>query len=350
MSRTSSLINEELIASHVHLEAAVVLAGLAGAAWFIYKVFLRTLSPERHRNLTNSFRNLIKHLGIGGVLYLSYHLLIWVGPDEWPGLLVAPYLGLLAILSACVIFIKTMRILAFEYLFYGSMKVGVPLLLVNMLSLILSLIALGWVLTSIFSVQVTHVLATSAVFSIVLGLALQDTLGNLFAGIALQLDKPYEIGEWVEIRNGTDKVVGQIEEISWRATTLFSITDELITIPNRTMAQAQVSNFAGATKPFLRSQLFRLPYDTSIEQAKAVLLKSAAETAGILTDPKPLVFISETTESWISMKLIYALVDYGGQFRIADSLLTVALKNLEIAHIRTAAPRLAIEHSKPTGV
>ena len=76
---------------------------------------------------------------------------------------------------------------------------------------------------------------------------MQDTLGNLFAGVALQFDKPYEIGDWIEIHNSGQKWVGQIYEITWRATLLIGFVEEFITVPNRVMGQSEISNFRRST-------------------------------------------------------------------------------------------------------
>ena len=119
-----------------------------------------------------------------------------------------------------------------------------------------------WIGAEIFNIRLTPILATSAIFSLVLGLALQDTLGNLFAGVALQFDKPYEIGDWIEIQSSGQKWIGQVYEISWRATVLIASTEESITVPNRIVAQAQIANYSTKYRPITRSQLFRLPFGT----------------------------------------------------------------------------------------
>src|SRR5690606_32742898 len=144
--------------------------------------------------------------------------------------------------------------------FMGSVKAGVPILVVNIFSLMLSVLLTFWVVSRLFGVQLGPLLATSAAFSIILGLALQDTSGNLFAGISLQLDKNYEIGDWIEITTGLLKVVGQVKEITWRSTLLTGLSDELITLPNRLMSGASISNYSPADSPIVRSQVFRVPH------------------------------------------------------------------------------------------
>lgn len=339
-------ISEVNVAASVRFEPVVVLVCLAVAAWLVYKILLKKASPERHRNLITLFQNLLWHFAIGLTLYGFYELLIRSHVEFQIAEYLLPYIGFLAITWGCIVFIKISRIIAFEYLFLGSMETGIPLLLVNVFTLVLSLIAGGWILTAIFNVNLTSILATSAILSIVLGMALQDTLGNLFAGIALQFDKPFELGDWIEVRNGADRIAGQVHEVSWRATVLYAVTDELITIPNRSMGQWQISNFSARERPFIRSHFFRIPFDSDIERAKATLIVAAHEVPGILRNPAPVVVATEATDSWISLKAIYSISDYGLQFGIADRFLEKALNALSENGIALAISQILVTYNE----
>lgn len=344
MARVWSIgMAEQKIADVVRLEPALALVALAFAVWVAYKIFLRKVSYERHLIFRDHFRNLAAHMVFGLGLLAVYQGLDFAAREAAVRLDFSPYLGFLALVWACVVLVKILRILAYEYLFLTSMKAGVPLLLVNILTLVLSIACAVWIMTRFFGVNLTPLLATSAIFSVVLGFALQDTLGNLFAAVALQIDKPFELGDWIEVRNGSDKVGGQVLEMSWRATMLLAITDEIVMIPNRSMAQAQISNFAGRKRPFVRSHLFRLPYDSNMETAKAILLNAASSVPGIASNPPPVVIAIETNESGLAVKVVYNIADYAAQFGIADRFLTMALKELREAGITPAPQRIYVE-------
>jgi small-conductance mechanosensitive channel len=326
----------------VQLEPAIVILGLASAAWLVYKLFLKDISVERHRNLRSLFSNLIVHIALMALLFAGF-----VGIRNTPASLtalerIAPYFGMLTLFSGATVFIKTARIIAFEYLFIGHMRVGVPVLLVNLFTLVLSLFLTGWFLTEIFNIRLAPLLATSAIFSIILGLALQDTLGNLFAGISLQFDKPYEIGDWIEVQNLSQKWAGKVQEISWRATVLIGMEDEILTIPNRVVAQSEVSNFSTKRRPFIRSQVFRIPFGVSIQPIKEILTETASAISSIRKFPKPIVLLTETTESWMTFKVIYFIEDYGSQVIIADQVITYSLDALARAGIPLASSRLTV--------
>jgi small-conductance mechanosensitive channel len=104
------------------------------------------------------------------------------------------------------------------------------------------------VLRHVIRVDVTALLGTGAIAAAVVGLSLQETLGNLFSGIAMHLGPSFRVGDWIEVtgnvRGGTqrDTFIGQVEAITWRAVHLRTENGDMDILPNRTMAQAVVTN------------------------------------------------------------------------------------------------------------
>lgn len=342
-------ISAERIEDVVQLEPALIIVGLILAAALIYKIFLRNASEERHKNLRRLFNNLGLHSIVAVSSFIGYYFLMKAGADGSAALLrVGPYVGFLSIISWSVVFIKVSRILLFEYLFLSHMRVGVPLLLVNLFSLLTIIVLGGWLSATLLDIKLVPLLTTSAIFSLVLGLALQDTLGNLFAGVSMQFDKPYQIGDWIEIFINGQKWVGKVDEISWRATVLVGISDESISVPNRLMGQTQISNFTSRIRPFCRSQLFRISHGTDVESAKMILLSSIRGLENVLTQPSPIVYVFESNESWINIKLVYYIEDYGSQFVIGDRVVVAGNKALQKAGFTLAPSRMLVLTEDPT--
>jgi small-conductance mechanosensitive channel len=335
-------ISGERIEHLVQLEPALFILGLIVGALVFYKLFLNKLAPHRHQNLRRQFKNLFWHLLYSTTLFAIYWVLNRVQSETIPFDRIAPYIGLLAVIGWSTVFVKTSRIILFEYLFFNSMRQGVPLLLVNLLSLGMTLILGGWLLTEIFNVQIGPLLATSAIFSVVLGLALQDTLGNLFSGVAMQFDKPYEIGDWIEIVLASQKWVGQVYEISWRATVLIGIGDELITIPNRLIGQTQISNFATRARPISRSQILRIPIDAPMAEVKATMTEAAKGVKDVLAHPAPFSYMLETADSWILYKCVYYIDDYGKQWAVGDRVIAAVSEALGKIGVELASPRIQV--------
>jgi small-conductance mechanosensitive channel len=334
----------ERIESVAQLEPALFVAGFALASFLFYKLFLRDLAPHRHQNLKRHFKNLSFHLAVAVLTFVVYQNF---GRDLDDGDATArfmSYLGLFSILSWTTVFIKSCKIALFEYLFFNHKKQGVPLLLINLLTLVLTVIMGGWILAEVFAVNLGPLLATSAIFSLVLGLALQDTLGNLFAGVAMQFDKPYEIGDWIEIVLSDQKWVGQVNEISWRATVLTGISDESITIPNRLIGQTQISNYSTRHHPICRSQLFRIAYDAPFDEVRMTLEQAGKRVNGILQTPAPFSYLFESHDSFVVFKLVYYFDDYGKQFVLGDRVMRAGIEALSEAGLSIASPKMKILH------
>ena len=344
------LVPLEKIQAHVTHETALVILGFSIATYLLYKLFLRHANTERHRNLRRHFKNLFGHCFFGAAIYAIYFALLrgmelYVDHEETFARF-ASYVGLIVLIQGLVIVIKAARILVFEYLFLSHMKVAVPLLLINLFTLIFTVVLGGWLISDIFNIRLAPLMATSAVFSLILGLAIQDTLGNLFAGISLQIDKPYELGDWIEVHNGGQKWTGQVYEVSWRATVLLGYADELITISNRVVAQSQIATFATRLRPVARSQTYRLPYGVDTQAVKAALVASTRTLQGVRSDIQPQALVSETTESWITLKLFYYIDDFGQALTIADRVNENAMDTLSKVDVRLATQRLEVIQSR----
>lgn len=341
-------MNQNRISQLVNVEGAIFVLSLAVVSWIIYKVFLRSVAPHRHKNLGRLFSNLLRHALVANTMLAFYELGTYsLSAQQFPFLFrMLPYLGFFCLVWNLTVFVKTCRIFAFEYLFLKHMRAGVPLLIVNLVSLLLSGILAAWVMNQVFEIQLAPVLATSAVFSLVLGLALQDTLGNLFAGVALQLDKPFDLGDWIEVHHDKQIWVGMVSEISWRATVLIGFLEEVQSIPNRVIAQAQISNYSGRVRPVLRSQMFRVGFGQDSVAVKKTLLESIRSIPGVRRDPQPIVIIVETTDSWATYKLVYSIDDFGAMFIIGDRVISEGLNALKQANIEIAPQRLELRQAK----
>lgn len=331
----------------LELEPFILLGCLIAITWVFYKFFLREATEERHRSIRNHFRTLLRHYVVLSFLFILFIFLQTSEAQLGNLTKITPYLAFITFIWGNVVFVKTCRLIVLQYLFLGSMKHGVPLLLVNIFSLILSVVLLFWGITHVFGLEVGPLLATSAAASVILGLALQDTLGNLFAGISLQVDRNFEIGDWVEVVSGIQKTTGQVREITWRSTTLVGFSDELITLPNRFMANATISNFSPPDNPIVRRQIFRLAYGENIEQAKQILERTVAGIGEIRGIPAPWAYVSDTNEHWVEVKIIYFIDNYGSQFNIGDKVFVRGTESLRAAGLKLARQVLELSDKTP---
>jgi small-conductance mechanosensitive channel len=323
-------------------EPVIALALLALTAYMIYRFALKKLNPSRHVTMKRLFRELMSASTIFILLWLIQFGILqrFEVLDRFYN-----YVGVAAVVFGAIVFVRIVKIMVFEYLFFKSMTAGVPVLLVNLVTLVFSIFIGAWLSTSVFGVRWAPLLATSALVSVVLGLALQDTLGNLFAGVALQFDKPYEIGDWIEVHGTNGEIfTGEVNEITWRATILFGFFDEVLTLPNRLVAQSDVSNFSARKKPIYRGLNVTLDAEANEEKVKAILFQVLKETDGVLQDLQHLVMLRDLTEKGAVYRLFYPIAHFSRQFIVVDEILMRTQAELKKAGIGTS--RLRVEVAK----
>lgn len=327
-------------------EAFLISFILVIAAYLFYRLFLKKISEKRHGQLKQRFKMTSLFIGISAMMAGPHWLLFW------QELLLNPlaaklnrYLALFALVIGAVTVIKIAQIYVYLYLFFSNISTGVPRLIANLFTFVFSLFLFGIIGSSVFGLNIATVATTSAVFSLVLGLALQDTLGNFFSGLALQIDRPFHINDWVEINDGKQKWVGQIHEINWRATFLMSFADELVMFPNKTIAQSQIIILTHPLRPVRLNQVFRFALDTPIDIAKKALLEGVEGFPEVMTNPCPTTLVTETTESWITIKVFYSLHDYGTRYRIGDVIISNILTSIQKNKLKLAHTTFTIRQS-----
>ena len=133
-------------------------------------------------------------------------------------------------------------------------------------------------------VEPGSLLTTSALLTAVIGLSLQDTLGNVFAGLALQAQKPFDIGDWVQLADSTEPL-GQVVEVNWRATRIATRDRIEVIVPNSVLARGAIRNLSKPTELVRRSVLVDVPYDMAPAQVHKLLLSAIADTPGVLSEP-----------------------------------------------------------------
>ena len=302
-----------------------------------YHIFLKQISERRHGQLRHRFIVTTSFLALSGLMAGLYWILYWQNYNDPLIQKLNRYLALVTLLVGAIAVVKVAQIYVYLYLFFSNITTGVPRLIGNLFTFIFSLFLFGSIGSAIFGLNIATLATTSAVFSLVLGLALQDTLGNFFSGLALQIDRPFRINDWIEIQDGEQKWVGQVHEVNWRATFLMSFADELMMFPNKTIAQSKIVILTHDLRPVRLNQVFRFTFDTPVQVAKVALLEGVTGFPEIMTSPGVTTLVTETNESFITIKVFYSLKDYGTRFQVGDAIISKVLQsikkhNLKLAH------------------
>ncbi|MBC7545890.1 MAG: mechanosensitive ion channel [Candidatus Sericytochromatia bacterium] len=223
-------------------------------------------------------------------------------------------LGYLLLIGCSVyIVVETIKCFLVDYHLIHRQGRAVPRLLINVAEVVLFGVLFLSLSSSIYQVNLTPFLATSAVLSAVIGLALQDTLGSLFAGLSLQADKPFRPGDWVEIAG----FLGEVREVTWRSTKLRTRRNELIVLPNNRVAKTEILNYSQPSLPVERFVTIGLAYDLQPNQVKAAVLDALSGLPGVLETPRPDVRVLKFQEYSVEYQVIYWITDFHGDMRIA---------------------------------
>ena len=194
----------------------------------------------------------------------------------------------------------------------------IPKILRDLIRVVLILIGITIVLSVVWKADLGGVITALGVSSIVLGLALQDTLGNLFSGVALLVEHPFEVGDWLE---AGDKI-GQVVEINWRSVLLVTREQELLIVPSSILAREVIRNFRRPRKLHIEPIIVGFSYDDPPNKVKRVLRTAALETDGVLSKPEPQVQTINYDDSSITYKVRLFLTCYDNVPKIRDDFMT----------------------------
>jgi small-conductance mechanosensitive channel len=154
--------------------------------------------------------------------------------------------------------------------------------------------------------DLTVFIASSAILSVVVGFALQDILGDLFSGIALNLEESLLIGDWIK----TGNIEGKIEQFRWRSIKIRTTDNTLVVIPNRIASKQEVQRLGNVAEPFALRLRIGVSYKNTPDSVIAAILKVTNSVPSVLKTPEPVVMVSEFGDFAISYELKFWMSDY----------------------------------------
>ena len=210
----------------------------------------------------------------------------------------------------------------------------VPRLLVDVCAaavwLVAALIIAAWAL----QVEVFGLVATSSVTIAVIGFALRDIIASLFAGMALSLEKPYAIGDWIEIEHGS---VAQVEQVGWLTTRAVTKDGVGLVVPNARLANTIWRNYTHPRPEWRDAVRVTLDYAVPCDIAERLLTAALNEVRQVGRMPqRPDVKIAELNERGVVWVARYWLDDYGAAQDIRFLVQKAILRHLHYAGIEPA--------------
>jgi small-conductance mechanosensitive channel/CRP-like cAMP-binding protein len=192
-----------------------------------------------------------------------------------------------------------------------------------------------------------QLLTTSALLTAILGFSMQDTLGNLFAGLALQGQQTVGVGDWVRFADGPEGI-GEVTEINWRATHFLTTDRVQVIVPNGVLARAIVRNFSRPNRVVRQETEIVLPYSVSPERARTLTLGAIRGLDGILTEPEPHVLVLGFNDAGVSYVVRWFFDDYARRDPIDSAVRQRVLYALKRADIEIPFPHRSVTLARPS--
>jgi len=194
------------------------------------------------------------------------------------------------------------------------------------------------------NIPVTPLLTALGVGGLAVALALQDTLSNLIGGFYVTVAGQVRPGDYIRLNTGEE---GYISDITWRSTTIRGLTDNLVIVPNATMAKATITNFNLPEKKMSVSISVGVDYSCDADQVESVLLdiadKAATDIPSMLSEPAPEVRLSPGFgDSALQFKLTCYVSAFSEQFRVQHELRKRILKRFRAEKIDMPFPTRTI--------
>jgi small-conductance mechanosensitive channel len=176
-----------------------------------------------------------------------------------------------------------------------------PGLLLDLVRLFLVLLGAAFVASNIWDVDLGALLTALGVGSVVIGLALQDTLSSLFAGVSIMSGRQFKEGDWLSAGDHE----GAIIAMDWRSVTILTEENSVVVIPNSELSGSAFTVQGSQGRTVAEELVIEFPYQVSPASAFAAITEAASSTKAILTKPAFEIELIEMTKETVHYELLF---------------------------------------------
>ncbi|KQV68111.1 mechanosensitive ion channel family protein [Rhizobium sp. Root1220] len=200
------------------------------------------------------------------------------------------------------------------------------------------------ILGFVFKAPIGTLVATSGVVAIIFGLALQNTLGDIFSGIALTLGRPFGIGDWIMLGDGTE---GRVIENNWRSTFLLTGAHNVVVLPNSALAKIGLTNLSRPDETHQIALLVRIAASHRpqvVEEAMQAALKASTR---IVQDPPPIVALKGIDAVAIEVELQFRVTNPAARTPARNEVIDLVHSHCGQSGISLAMPSQSLLYALP---
>jgi len=195
----------------------------------------------------------------------------------------------------------------------------------------------------VFNAPISGLVAGSSVVAAVVGLAITRMISDVFSGMALNLEKSFSLGDWLEIEMKTrpaGAMTGRVIEINWRATRLLTQANEVIVIPNSEMARSKFVNYSLPEHHYRTEVQVPLSHAIPRERVKRILLAALKSTPGLMASPEPIVAAGKFDPRGVLWTVRFWVSDFALNRQALEAAHEHILHHLQVAGINISYNRV----------
>ena len=268
-------------------------------------------SGSPYQSVVKNVQNLLLPMA---VLYLlSIYVLDGTRADLGPRILLT-----ITLLSALHVVLAFVAEIVFGTAPEDTMRARTPKLLRDIVIVVIVAAGGAVIMATVWEKDVAGIVTALGIGSIVLGLALQETLGNVMSGIALLMERPFSEGDFVEI----DSVEGTVDEINWRATRLTNRLGDQVILPHSITSTARIVNNTSRDSSDAIKVELGFGYEHPPNDVKDMIYGVLRATEGVLTEPEPRVFTVDYGDSAVVYRVVFRVDHPLNKFPVRDRFMT----------------------------
>ncbi|MBI3995553.1 MAG: mechanosensitive ion channel family protein [Nitrospirae bacterium] len=299
---------------------AVTGVGLLLRAWGLR--ILTRWSLRTQTRMDDIVLDAVRHPSLFWVAAIGLYLA--VGTSELPKAYIAYGFTLLhALVILSVTFVAAN--LTSRIAIYSIQKAEIPIQATGLTQGVIKMVVITTgllILLGTLGISITPLLTALGVGGLAVALALQDTLGNLFAGVHILMEKSVRVGDFVKLETGQE---GYVTDIGWRTTRVRMLPNNIVIIPNGKLAQSILTNYYLPEPRMALLVPISVSYDSDPEKVESILVeeavKGAKEIPGMLSDPAPFVrFIPGFGDFSLDFTLICQVKEFTDQYLVQHEL------------------------------
>ncbi|PYL49651.1 MAG: hypothetical protein DMF40_01725 [Verrucomicrobia bacterium] len=254
------------------------------------------------------------------------------------------HVGAALVLLSSILVVAFVNRYLWDFYFEKKRQTPIPHFLREVFALIIFLIALLIVLSVGYhaSAQLRGMVVGSGVAAIILGLAGQNLLSGIIAGVSLQMNRPYKVGDWLRV----GETFGEVREINWRSTRLRTNDDIYLDIPNSEIVKTTIVNLHYPTEAHAMRIRVGVDYNVPPNRVKDALARAAQSGKNVLPEPAVRVFLVDFADHAVIYEIKYYMGNHARINETNDSVRTNVWYELKRQRITIPYPKFcAASHS-----